>query len=257
LNYLLPRLTGKGVELSRLGGGIGTRGPGETKLETDRRRIRHRIGALKKELETVRRRRAQQRQARQGAPTLALVGYTNAGKSTLFNALTDAQVEVSSKLFATLDPTLRALALPSGRRALLSDTVGFIRHLPPGLVAAFHATLEEVEQAAMILHVSDLSNPLHPEQDEEVVKVLTELGAAETPRLMVFNKIDRLNAEERRRLKNSPRAVFVSALTGEGLAELRQQIDVQLPGDPLVHLTLRFSAADGRPRALIHQWGAF
>ncbi len=255
LNYLLPRLTGKGVELSRLGGGIGTRGPGETKLETDRRRIRSRIGALKKELETVRRRRAQQRQARQGAPTLALVGYTNAGKSTLFNALTDAQVEVSSKLFATLDPTLRALALPSGRRALLSDTVGFIRHLPPGLVAAFHATLEEVEQAGMILHVSDLSNPQHPEQDEEVVKVLTELGAAETPRLMVFNKIDRLSAEECRRLKNSPRAVFVSALTGEGLADLRRQIDAQLPGDPLVHLTLRFSAADGRPRALIHQWG--
>ena len=255
LNYLLPRLTGKGIELSRLGGGIGTRGPGETQLETDRRQIRRRIGALKDELEAVRRRRAQQRQARQGTPTLALVGYTNAGKSTLFNALTAAEVEVSPKLFATLDPTLRALELPSGRSALLSDTVGFIRNLPPGLVAAFHATLEEVEQAAMILHVSDLSNPNHDEQDEEVSKVLKELGAAETPRLMVFNKIDRLSADERRRLQNSSRAVFVSALTGDGLLELRQRIDAQLPGDAPVRLTLRFSAADGRPRALVHQRG--
>ncbi|HXE76036.1 MAG TPA: GTPase HflX [Candidatus Xenobia bacterium] len=255
LNYLLPRLTGKGIELSRLGGGIGTRGPGETQLEADRRRIRRRIAALKEELEAVRRRRAQQRQARRGTPTLALVGYTNAGKSTLFNALTDSRVEVSSKPFATLDPTLRALELPSGRRVLLSDTVGFIRNLPHGLVAAFHATLEEVEQAAMILHVSDISSPHHREHDDEVVKVLEELSAGDTLRLMVFNKIDRLSAAERRGLKNSSRAVFISALTGDGLPELLHQIDEQLPNDRLVRRTLRFSASDGRPRALVHEFG--
>jgi GTP-binding protein HflX len=255
LNYLLPRLTGKGIELSRLGAGIGTRGPGETQLETDRRRIRRRIRTLKEEIEAVRRRRAQQRQSRQGLPTVALVGYTNAGKSTLFNALTDAHVEVSAKLFETLDPTLRSLALPSGRRALLSDTVGFIRDLPHGLVAAFRATLEEVEQAALILHVSDVSNPHHREQDEEVVKVLAELGAEATPRLFVFNKTDRLEEDYRARLHSSARAVFVSALTGDGLEELRRQIDALLPVDAPVRLTLRFSAADGRPRALVHQRG--
>ncbi len=255
LNYLLPRLAGKGIELSRLGGGIGTRGPGETQLETDRRRIRRRIRTLKDEIEAVRRRRAQQRQSRQGLPTVALVGYTNAGKSTLFNALTDAQVKVSSKLFATLDPTLRALELPSGRRALLADTVGFIRDLPHGLVAAFRATLEEVEQAALILHVSDVSNPHHRDQDDEVAKVLVELGAESTSRLFVFNKTDRLDEDYRARLHNSVRAVFVSAVTGEGLEELRRQIDALLPADKPVRLTLRFSAADGRPRALVHQRG--
>ncbi|MBI2957031.1 MAG: GTPase HflX [Acidobacteria bacterium] len=257
LNYLLPRLTGKGVELSRLGGGIGTRGPGETQLETDRRRIRRRLQRIRRELEAVRRRRAQQRQARQGMAlaTAALVGYTSAGKSTLFNALTGAEVEVSGKLFATLDPTVRALALPSGRRALLSDTVGFIRNLPPGLVAAFRATLEEVEEAAIILHVSDVSNPQHPEQDQEVVKVLAELGVEQRPRLMVYNKIDLLAEDERRRLENSARAVFVSALAGLGLEDLRQGIDALLPADRSVRLWLRFSAADGRQRALVHQQG--
>jgi GTP-binding protein HflX len=173
LNYLLPRLTGRGVELSRLGGGIGTRGPGETQLETDRRRIRRRIGKIRDELEQVRRRRREQRRAREAVAleTIALVGYTNAGKSTLFNALTQAEVRVSAKMFATLDPTVRAIELPSGRRALLSDTVGFIRDLPPGLVAAFRATLEEVQEAAMILQVTDMANPRHPEQDDEVRQV--------------------------------------------------------------------------------------
>jgi GTP-binding protein HflX len=257
LNYLLPRLTGRGVELSRLGGGIGTRGPGETQLETDRRRIRRRIGRIRRELEQVRRRRREQRRARQAAAlaTIALVGYTNAGKSTLFNALTRAEVPVSTRMFATLDPTLRSVALPSGRRALLSDTVGFIRDLPPGLVAAFRATLEEVEEAAMILHVTDVSHPYQAEHDEEVRKVLTELGVAETPRLQVFNKIDLLSEEERARLRNSPRAVFVSALTGLGLEELRRQLDQLLPSDPTVRVALRFSAADGRWRALVHERG--
>lgn len=258
LNYLLPRLTGRGVELSRLGGGIGTRGPGEMKLETDRRRIRQRVGKLRRELEGVRRRRAQQRRARQALPlsgTVALVGYTNAGKSTLFNALTRAEVRVSEKLFATLDPTVRAVELPSGRRALLSDTVGFIRDLPPGLVAAFRATLEEVQEAAMILQVSDIANPRHREHDEEVCKVLAELGVEETPRLEVFNKIDLLGEEERRQLQNSPRAAFVSALTGAGMEELRQRMDVLLPGDRPVRVRLRLSLAQGRQRALVHERG--
>jgi len=170
LNYLLPRLAGTSRELSRLGGGIGTRGPGEQKLETDRRRIRDRIRKIGQAIETVRRQRALRRRARQSVPlgTVALVGYTNAGKSTLFNALTRAGVLTSSKMFATLDPTIRALRLPSRRRVLLSDTVGFIRDLPPDLIAAFRATLEEVQEAALILHVSDVSNPLQAEHDAEV-----------------------------------------------------------------------------------------
>src|SRR6266852_3926637 len=171
LNYMLPRLAGRGTELSRLGGGIGTRGPGEQKLETDRRRIRDRIGKIQQAIELVRRQRATRRRARQAVPlgTIALVGYTNAGKSTLFNALTHAAVLTSSKMFATLDPTVRAVRLPSRRRVLLSDTVGFLRDLPPGLIAAFRATLEEVQEAPLILHVTDISNPHHAEQDSEVM----------------------------------------------------------------------------------------
>jgi len=189
LNYLLPRLTGRGTELSRLGAGIGTRGPGEQKLETDRRRIRDRIRKIQQGIEQVRRQRGLRRRARQAVPlgTVALVGYTNTGKSTLFNALTRAAVATSPKMFATLDPTVRALRLPSNRKVLLSDTVGFIRDLPPGLIAAFRATLEEVEEAALILQVTDVANPRHPEQDAEVEKVLHELGVSGTPRLHVFN----------------------------------------------------------------------
>ena len=180
LEYMLPRLTGRGKAMSQLGGGIGTRGPGETKLETDRRRIQRRIDQLKLDLEAVRRVRRQQRQRREAVPvpTVALVGYTNAGKSTLFNALTGAQVLQSSRMFATLDPKLRAIELPSRRRVLLSDTVGFIRNLPHTLVTSFRATLEEVAQAEVLLHVRDAASTYGDEQKTQVEKVLGELDSA-------------------------------------------------------------------------------
>ncbi|MGC2139408.1 MAG: GTPase HflX, partial [Candidatus Sulfotelmatobacter sp.] len=177
LQYLLPRLAGRGVEMSQLGGGIGTRGPGETQLETDRRKIARRVRHVEQQLENVRRIRAQQRQRRESAPvaTVALVGYTNAGKSTLFNALTRAAVLASPRMFATLDPTIRGVVLPSKRKILMSDTVGFIRSLPHTLVSAFRATLEEVQRASLILHVSDASSRLSAEQDAQVEIVLKEL----------------------------------------------------------------------------------
>src|SRR6202161_3325867 len=240
LNYLLPRLTCRGEELSRLGGGIGTRGPGEQKLETDRRRIRDRVSKIKEAIETVRRQRATRRQARHAQPLgmIALVGYTNAGKSTLFNALTHADVLTSSKMFATLDPTVRAVRLPSRRRVLLSDTVGFLRDLPPDLIAAFRATLEEVQEAALIIHVSDISNPHHAEQDAEVLKVLRELGVEDRPRLHVLNKMDRLSEEDKRVLTQAnghgQNNVFTSALTGEGLKQLLARIDSAMPVDPIM-----------------------
>lgn len=256
LNYLLPRLTGRGIELSRLGAGIGTRGPGETQLETDRRRIRRRLRKIHQELEAVRRRRALQRSARQAAAlaTIALVGYTNAGKSTLFNALTRAKVHVSDQMFTTLDPTVRALALPSGRRVLLADTVGFLRHLPPGLVAAFRATLEEVQEATMLLHISDLADPSHPEQDAEVEKVLAELGVAHKPRLHVFNKLDLLPKAQRLTLRNHNRTAFTSALKGIGIEALRSQLDHLLPGHHL-RLRLKLSPAQARELARLHAHG--
>ena len=280
LNYMLPRLTGKGASMSRLGGKsggggaggagggagrIGVRGPGEKKLETDRRRIRDRVGKIQNSIEDIRKQRALRREARNAVPlgTIALVGYTNAGKSTLFNALSRAEVLVSSRMFATLDPTIRAIRLPSNRRVLVSDTVGFIRDLPKGLLTAFRATLEEVQEAALILQVSDVSNPHHAELDEEVDKILNDLGVADRPRLRIFNKVDRLTQEQRAPLIH-PYAmgagtnggpVLVSALTGEGVEELLRRMDAALPVDPVVMLSLRLPLAEGRTLALVHALG--
>jgi GTPase len=280
LNYMLPRLTGKGAAMSRLGGKsggggaggtgggagrIGVRGPGEKKLETDRRRIRDRVNRIEKSIEDVRKQRAQRRQARNAVPlcTVALVGYTNAGKSTLFNALSRAEVLVSPRMFATLDPTIRALRLPSGRRVLLSDTVGFIRALPKGLMNAFRATLEEVQEAALIVHVSDISGPHQQELDEAVTKILDDLGVAGRPTLHVWNKSDMLSRDERIELQKSAAhaseagaaPVLVSALTGDGLDELLKRIDEELPEEPTVKLSLRLPLAEGRTLALIHALG--
>ena len=261
LNYLLPRLTGRGEELSRLGGGIGTRGPGEQKLETDRRRIRDRVRKIKDAIEVVRRQRTTRRRSRQAVPlaTVALVGYTNAGKSTLFNALTSADVLTSSQMFATLDPTIRGVRLPSRRRVLLSDTVGFLRDLPPGLIAAFRATLEEVQEAALILHVTDISDPQHAEHDAEVLKVLADLGVQDRPRLHVLNKSDRLAEPERSLLQaangNGHPRLLVSAATGEGLPELLHEIDAHMPVDPVVRSRLRIPVSDGRHLSLVHGFG--
>jgi GTPase len=280
LNYLLPRLTGKGTALSRLGGKsggggaggagggagrIGVRGPGEKKLETDRRRIRDRVRKIQTSIEDVRKQRALRREARNAVPlgTVALVGYTNAGKSTLFNALSRAEVLVSSRMFATLDPTIRALRLPSNRRVLVSDTVGFIRDLPKGLLTAFRATLEEVQEAALIVRVSDAANPHHAELDAEVDKILQELGVADRATLRVFNKVDLLTPEQRAPLAH-PYAmgagidggpVLVSALTGEGIDELLRRVDLLLPTDPMIHLSLRLPLTEGRTLALVHALG--
>jgi GTP-binding protein HflX len=278
LNYMLPRLTGRGTSMSRLGGKsggggsggagggagrIGVRGPGEKKLETDRRRIRDRISKIQKAIDDVRKQRSLRREARNAVPlgTIALVGYTNAGKSTLFNALSRAEVLVSSRMFATLDPTIRAIRLPSNRRVLVSDTVGFIRDLPKGLLTAFRATLEEVQEAAVILHVSDVSNPHHDDLDEEVDKILRELGVTDRPKLRVLNKIDLLSPLLRETLESSvARAgdagpILVSGLTGKGIDELLRRVDAALPVDPVVAMSLRLPLAEGRTLALIHAMG--
>jgi GTP-binding protein HflX len=257
LNYTLPRLAGSAKELSRQAGGIGTRGPGEQKLETDRRRIRERVGKISRAIEAIRRQRSLRRQTRQAVPlgTVALVGYTNAGKSTLFNSLSKAGVLVSSKMFATLDPTVRAVRLPSNRRVLLSDTVGFIRDLPPGLIAAFRATLEEVQESALILLVTDVSNPHHTEQDAEVEKILKELGVADRPRVHVLNKIDRLPPEQAAAVNGNHNSSRVSGLTGEGLEALLSRIDEAMPVDPVLHLHFTLPLSNGRAIALVHALG--
>jgi GTP-binding protein HflX len=236
LEYTLPRLAGRGAAMSQLGGGIGTRGPGETQLETDRRKIQRRLLQLKQELEDVRRVRKQQRHRRAGVPvpTIALVGYTNAGKSTLFNRLTDAGVLASSRMFSTLDPKLRSLVLPSRRKVLLSDTVGFIRNLPHTLITSFRATLEEVEKADLLLHVQDCSNPQREQQKEEVEKVLKELGAMGKPILSVLNKVDRLPAQERSACAPGEWGAVVSAQTGEGISYLIELMDRALIADPVI-----------------------
>lgn len=256
LDYLLPRLSGRGVLLSRLGGGIGTRGPGETKLETDRRRIRQRIQAVRREIERVRRSRRTHRQARQRAeaPVVALVGYTNAGKSTLFSALTHAATHVSDQLFVTLDPLVRRLRLGEGREVLLVDTVGFIQKLPHSLVAAFRATLEEVVEADLLLHVSDASAPDTDAREGAVQAVLEEIGAGGKPRLDVLNKVDlvpeRLAALQAAR----PAAIPVSARTGEGLEGLVRAVAGRLDLLPR-QVRLRFRSDDRRGIAGVYAAG--
>jgi GTP-binding protein HflX len=256
LEYMLPRLTGKGKAMSQLGGGIGTRGPGETKLETDRRQIQRRIDHLKLELDSVRRVRKQQRQRRESVPvpTVALVGYTNAGKSTLFNRLTGAQVLQSPRMFATLDPKLRAIELPSRRKVLLSDTVGFIRNLPHTLVTSFRATLEEVAQAEVLLHIRDAASTYGEEQKTQVEKVLGELESLDKPRIEVLNKVDLLNEHERDGLLVRSQAggeVAVSARTGEGMDALLRAIDRALHSDPVIEAELRVPQQEGGVLAAI------
>lgn len=263
LQYMMPRLAGHGIEMSQLGGGIGTRGPGETQLETDRRKIARRVRHVEQQLENVRRIRAQQRQRRESAPvaTVALVGYTNAGKSTLFNALTRAGVLSSPKMFATLDPTIRAVMLPSKRKVLLSDTVGFIRNLPHTLVKAFRATLEEVQQASLVLHVSDASSRLTAEQDAQVEIVLKELEVETKPRIRVMNKIDLLDVEVAAGLINDasrgmtspgePATVYVSAVEGTGLDKLLARIDAMIDEDRISRVHLRVPQKEGKMLALL------
>ncbi len=258
LQYTLPRLAGRGIEMSQLGGGIGTRGPGETQLETDRRKIYRRIRHIEQQLENVRRIRAQQRQRRESAPvaTVALVGYTNAGKSTLFNALTQAGVLSSPKMFATLDPTIRAVMLPSKRKVLLSDTVGFIRNLPHTLVSAFRATLEEVQRASLILHVSDASSRLSAEQDAQVELVLQELDADKKPRLRVMNKVDLLDVEVAEALINDSergdvKSLYVSAVEETGLDRLLLRIDSMIEEDRVTRVHLRVPQKEGKTLAML------
>ena len=248
LEYMLPRLAGRGVEMSQLGGGIGTRGPGETQLETDRRKIYRRVRHVKQQIENVRRIRAQQRQRRESVPvaTVALVGYTNAGKSTLFNVLTQSKVLESSRMFATLDPTIRGADLPSKRRVLFSDTVGFIRQLPHTLVSAFRATLEEVQRATLIIQVSDASSPVSAEQDAQVESVLKELEADKKPRLRVMNKIDLLLPKQRESLRDDKQTVHVSAAKGIGISTLLDRVDALLDEDRPSRVRLRIPQKEGK-----------
>jgi GTP-binding protein HflX len=291
LKYLLPRISGQGISMSRLGGGIGTRGPGETKLETDRRRIDVRIKKIELDLERVRRGRALHRGKREALPipTISLAGYTNAGKSTLFNRLTSSGVLADAKMFATLDPTVRSITLPSRRRVLLSDTVGFIRNLPTTLIEAFKATLEEVAEAALVVHVVDASSDQAAAHVAEVFRILGEIGAADTPQVLVLNKCDRLQQtdgsehivlqgeildgepmdaslgldaavlgarllEPTGRRLNVP-SVLVSGLTGAGLEDLLAMIDQAIAFDDVELVRFRIPMKDGGVIAMLHEFG--
>jgi GTPase len=272
LNYLLPRLAGRGVEMTRQGGGIGTRGPGETQLETDRRGIYRRIKKLNDQLESVRGGRGTQRRQRQSVPlaTVALVGYTNAGKSTLFNRLTGAEVVADARMFATLDPTVRHLTLPSRRKVLASDTVGFIRNLPTTLVKAFRATLEEVTEASLLLHVVDASSPGAPQHTAHVFEVLADIGADQTRQILVLNKTDLIKMAQidpaggdidslAQRILGEAKAgarteaVAVSARSGAGFDALLQAIDKALPLDPVSRQMFRIPAGEGSLIHLLHE----
>lgn len=269
LKYMLPRLAGQGVSLTRQGGGIGTRGPGETKLETDRRRIEIRIKKLEIEMERVRRGRTLHRARRDSVPipTVSLAGYTNAGKSTLFNRLTSATVLADARMFATLDPTIRPVTLPSRRKVLLSDTVGFVRNLPTTLIDAFRATLEEVAEASLILHIVDVSSDQAASHVAEVYRVLGEIDAAATPQILVLNKADQVEPDQRFSGVLGPRilgeagqrtitpTVMVSGLTGEGIPQLLQEIDRVLSFDPVQRLSFRIPLKDGASIAMLHACG--
>ena len=229
---MFPRLAGGGIELSRLGAGLGTRGPGETKLETDQRKIHQRIYKIRKELEQVRIHRRLHRSFRKSVPVpiVSLVGYTNAGKSTLFNALTNDNTLASKQLFATLDPLLRRLQLPSGRKIILSDTVGFISKLPATLISAFRATLEEIGESQLILHVIDGSSSRAEQQRGAVVHVLKDLGVMTKPHIEIFNKTDLLGYS----FQSTQDKVWVSALQKQGISTLLKRIDELITDDPIV-----------------------
>jgi GTPase len=253
LKYMLPRLAGSGTALSRLGGGIGTRGPGETKLETDRRRIRQRIHAISKEIDSIRQRRRHSRARRQktSVPLVALVGYTNAGKTTLFNLLTKESAEASDALFVTLDPLVRQVSLPDKRRLLLSDTVGFIERLPHTLVAAFRATLEQVAEADLVLHVIDVASPERERHIEAVRNVLEEVGAANVATMDVFNKCDLIGPGEVARLRRLyPETVCISALRKTGRKDMIDAIVEKLELDTR-RVTLEFDEDSAEDREKI------
>ncbi|BCG59539.1 GTPase HflX [Paenibacillus sp. URB8-2] len=254
LSYLLPRLSGHGKNLSRLGGGIGTRGPGESKLETDRRHIRDRIGELKRQLDEVVKTRSLHRERRRksGVVQVALVGYTNAGKSTLLKQLTDADVYIENQLFATLDPTSRLLELPGGKSVVLTDTVGFIQNLPHDLVASFRATLEEVNEANLVLHVVDASSPMREEQMKVVQSILEDLGAAGKPQVVLFNKSDLCRPEQLEMLPGGPGYLKVSAFNAEDLARIADTIQNELSGDTL---SFRIPSSRGDLTSLLYRVG--
>ncbi len=260
LEHMSTRLVRGWTHLERQKGGIGLRGPGETQLETDRRLLRERIKSIHKRLEKVRKQRDQGRRARKRAdvPTLSLVGYTNAGKSTLFNQVTTSTVYAADQLFATLDPTLRKLELPDIGSVVVADTVGFIRHLPHKLVEAFRATLEETRQASLLLHIIDCHDERRDENIEQVENVLLEIGADEVPQLQVFNKIDLLDEFAPRIDRNEdgiPVRVWVSAMTGAGMDLLFDAVVERLAEDVVHHFVL-LGPTDGKLRALLHEAGS-